>query len=280
MPATPTHSAPATSEPFETASPTAEPLPGQVEVQATAAPDAPAVSVPAADQAALADAVLTDTEKEQIQQGEPVRIELAVTNADATVPEADRSAVTDTAAAAGCTVGQYLDISLLKTVGQTAPVYITDTGEIQVTIVIAVPEGLRAEGRTFRIIRMHDGAADVLEDLDEDGSTITFRTSLFSTYAIAYSVAAADTPTPASTATPTPVPAATDTPTPVPTATPVPVATDASVPTAQPVDPTAAATAPGAPDTGDDAPLALYGIMLLLCAAGLALTFTRKKRAK
>ena len=65
-----------------------------------------------------------------------------------------------------------------------------------ITLVISVPDALRAQGRTFRIIRVHDGVAVVLEDLDSDPDTITIQTDRFSTYVIAYRDPAPTTPQP------------------------------------------------------------------------------------
>ena len=112
--------------------------------------------------------------------------------------------------------------------GQKTP--IADTGTRQITLQLAVPEALQAAERTFRIIRVHEGAADVLDDLDSDPATITFRTNLFSTYAIVYTDGPAATDEPAATETPAPTdePAPTETPAP----TDEPAATDDPAPTA------------------------------------------------
>lgn len=49
-----------------------------------------------------------------------------------------------------------------------------------------IPENLRNSGRTFSIIRVHDGVATTLKDLDGNPITITVESDQFSTYAIAY----------------------------------------------------------------------------------------------
>lgn len=168
-----------------------------VKVTVPADPDAPAVTLPAESRLALENAVLTAKDRALLADGIPITIRLEVTDADDTVPEADALAVAD--ALAGMpdyALGQYLDVSLFKTVGlggQKTP--IADTGTRQITLQLAVPEALQAAERTFRIIRVHDGAADVLDDLDSDPATITFRTNLFSTYAIVYTDGPAATET-------------------------------------------------------------------------------------
>jgi hypothetical protein len=46
---------------------------------------------------------------------------------------------------------------------------------------------LRKDGRTFEIIRLHDGKTDVIQGTyDEKTHVFTFETDKFSTYAIAY----------------------------------------------------------------------------------------------
>ena len=49
-----------------------------------------------------------------------------------------------------------------------------------------IPESLLAEGRTYYIMRNHNGECTLLEDLDEELQTITIATDRFSTYAIMY----------------------------------------------------------------------------------------------
>ena len=55
--------------------------------------------------------------------------------------------------------------------------------EIEVTI--QIPEDIKGKS-TYYIIRNHDGVCDILEDIDDNPDTITFKTDRFSTYAIAY----------------------------------------------------------------------------------------------
>ena len=64
----------------------------------------------------------------------------------------------------------------------------TDTGSRQISFVLEVPEDMRNQDpgiiRTFSVLRVHDGAADVLAQ--GTGDQISVSSSLFSTYAIAY----------------------------------------------------------------------------------------------
>ena len=45
---------------------------------------------------------------------------------------------------------------------------------------------MRSDDRTFSVIRLHNGVAEILPDLDDDPNTITIETDRFSTYAIVY----------------------------------------------------------------------------------------------
>jgi len=85
-------------------------------------------------------------------------------------------------------VGQYLHIGLYKLIGETRE-DITETAN-KIRLVIAVPESMRntdsVNTRAYAVIRMHDGQAETLTDLDSNPNTITIETDRFSTYAIIY----------------------------------------------------------------------------------------------
>ncbi len=49
-----------------------------------------------------------------------------------------------------------------------------------------IPEELKEDGREFYIIRFHEGAYTVLNDIDNKPDAITISTDMFSAYAIAY----------------------------------------------------------------------------------------------
>ena len=130
--------------------------------------------------------LLTDEEKQQVQNGTNIRIVLEVQDAGNTVSSSDKEAVAQ--ALNGYTVGQYLNIDLYKLAG-TDRTDIHETAK-KIKIVIAVPEALRnadsSKTRTFAVVRVHDGRAELLADLDGSADTITIETDRFSTYAIVY----------------------------------------------------------------------------------------------
>lgn len=141
------------------------------------------ISTPAEE---LKDMFLTDEEKQQVQNGTNIRIVLEVQDAGNTVSSSDKEAVAQ--ALNGFTVGQYLNIDLYK-LAEADRTDIHETAK-KIRIVIAVPEALRnadsSKTRTFAVVRVHDGRAELLADLDGSADTITIATDRFSTYAIVY----------------------------------------------------------------------------------------------
>ena len=119
---------------------------------------------------------------EEVAQG--VNVWLDIQDMSATVPQADKDLVQN--ASTNYIVGMYLDINLFKKVGGNAATKVIETnGKVQASIVI--PESLRKSGRTFEIIRVHDGVATAIEGTyDENTHVFTFETDKFSTYALAY----------------------------------------------------------------------------------------------
>ncbi len=139
----------------------------------------------------LADIVLTEAERQQAAGGTSIRIVLDVKDASAGVSAADKKVVAAALGgtlAKGYTLGQYLDINLYKVVGGSRSA-VTQTGR-KITVTIQVPDSLKntdgTKTRTFVVIRVHDGKAELLTDLDNKEDTITIETDRFSTYDIVY----------------------------------------------------------------------------------------------
>ena len=134
----------------------------------------------------LIGAVLTTEDKDLVKAGTDIKIILDIDNIDASVSQSDKQATTDKAD--GYSVGQYLDINLYKLIGENKEKISKTNGKIR--IVIAVPESVKntdsKKTRSYAVVRVHDGVADLLTDLDNDESTITIETDRFSTYALVY----------------------------------------------------------------------------------------------
>ena len=214
---------------------------------------------------------ITADELAQIADGANVDIAL-------TVKEANVSAEIKTAmaqAAKGCTIGQYLDISLFKYMtvngNQQAGVALHTTKDA-LTISVVVPDALihtdSAVNRTYCIVRRHDGAITVLDAaFDAASKTLTFKTDCFSDYAIAYK----DTAVPGIGSNPGSNNSSNDSETKKnEVAAPTPAPTPAS--TSKP------STITAMPQTGDTSNPTLYVVLLVASLLGLAVVFVCKKR--
>lgn len=122
---------------------------------------------------------LTDAE---VAQG--VNVWLDIQDMSASVLQTDKTLIQNTSG--DYTVGLYLDINLFKKVGSNDATKVNETnGKVKASIVI--PESLWKSGRTFEIIRVHDGVATAIAGTyDENTHVFTFETDKFSTYALAY----------------------------------------------------------------------------------------------
>ena len=129
---------------------------------------------------------ITDAE---VVQG--VNVWLDIQDMSASVPQTDKTLIQNTSG--DYTVGLYLDINLFKKVGSNDATKVTETnGKIKASIVI--PKKLRKSGRTFEIIRVHNGEATTITGkYTKKTHVFTFETDKFSTYAIAYKDAASST---------------------------------------------------------------------------------------
>lgn len=141
-----------------------------------------------ADDKTLQDSVLTEEEQARVENGETVDIFLDVTDITDLVSSEEKDKI-------GQKLGQhkvgfYLDINLFKQIGNDQPVKVKETdGKIKISI--KIPAQLlnsdKNVERNYRVIRVHEGVAEVLEGVfDKNNKTFTFETDGFSTYAITY----------------------------------------------------------------------------------------------
>ena len=79
---------------------------------------------------------------------------------------------------------QYLDIQVLLKADDEILGTINELQE-EIEITVAIPEDMKAVGGKYVVIRNHNGKIDVLPTTN-NGDTITFKTGMFSTYALAY----------------------------------------------------------------------------------------------
>lgn len=178
---------------------------GKISTDIEKGENAPTVKIPASNE--LANMLLTPEEKQQVEKGTDIRIVLKVEDASKNVSGADKVLIESAlknGAADGYSIGQYLDINLIKIIGGNNSSRISKTNS-KIKIAITVPEALRntdsGRTRTFAVIRVHDGKAELLNDIDSRADTITIETDRFSTYGIVYKDSGA-----APTVTPSPQP--------------------------------------------------------------------------
>ena len=214
---------------------------------------------------------ITADELAQIADGASVDIVLTVKEAN--VPDEVKTAMAQ--ASKGCTIGQYLDISLFKYMtvngSQQAGVALHTTKNA-LTISVTVPDALintnSAVNRTYCIVRNHEGTITVLDAaFDAASKTLTFKTDRFSDYAIAYK----DTTVPSSGSNPDSNNSSNGSETKKnEVAAPTPAPTPAS--TSKP------STITAMPQTGDTSNPTLYVVLLVASLLGLAVVFVCKKR--
>lgn len=213
---------------------------------------------------------ITADELAQIAHGANVNIVLTVKEAND--PDEVKTAMAQ--AAKDYTIGQYLDISLLKYMtvnGIQQDDVALHTTKDALTISVAVPDALintnSAVNRTYCIVRNHKGTIDVLDAaFDAAGKTLTFKTDRFSIYAIAYK----DTAVPSSGSNPGSNNSSNDSETKKNEVAPTPAPTPASTPKPS--------TITAMPQTGDTSNPTLYVVLLVASLLGLAVVFVCKRR--
>ena len=135
----------------------------------------------------LEDATLTDAEKELLSAGKNINLSILIDKKENSSIDKKDLQLINSKLTGKMQLGEILDIRIEKQVeGEKATTVNKLSKPIQITI--DVPEQLRKDNasRVFSIIHLHNGSVEVLKDLDNDNNTITFETSSFSLYGIAY----------------------------------------------------------------------------------------------
>ncbi len=127
---------------------------------------------------------------------------------EAVIPAAEVQEVRKTLEELGAAAGQWFDISMFMQVNERERQAVHRTPS-EFVYIVKIPEELKKPGRTYYLIRIHDGVVTVITVTEED--LLSGQTDRFSPYLIAYRDAEGSAPTAAPTATPTP--ASTMTPT-------------------------------------------------------------------
>ena len=162
---------------------------GNVTVNSESGENAPSVSMDGETSTKLKEEIiaehLTPEEKAAIANGDNLDVILVVEDAGENVSAADKQVTENVLVNTEYTLGMYLNIDLIKLINGQQVGKITELNS-PIRVTIEIPEELRSANRDFAIVRVHDGAAEILEDVDSDPDTITIVTDKFSTYSIAY----------------------------------------------------------------------------------------------
>ena len=81
--------------------------------------------------------------------------------------------------------GMYLDVEIIKLLNSSPLGNITNL-ENPIRITFEIPEELKKENRSFSMVRVHEGTAEMMTDWDNDPDTLTILSDKFSTYVIVY----------------------------------------------------------------------------------------------
>ena len=126
---------------------------------------------------------LTSDDVMKLLKGSHVDVAVSVTRQDSP-DESDSRIMTN---AIGKKPLQYFDITMLKSIdGTTSRI---DDAATPMKVVMEIPGDIYNAGKTYSILRVHNGELSELPDMDDDPRTITFMTDRFSTYSIAQEVA-------------------------------------------------------------------------------------------
>ncbi|MBQ7562965.1 MAG: InlB B-repeat-containing protein [Lachnospiraceae bacterium] len=121
-----------------------------------------------------------------LADGGEANITVSITKSDDYVDDVSKRIINS---AVGQKPVQYFDLTLMKIV-DGAPENIKELSE-PMEVVIEIPNEIYKSGKTYSVLRAHDGTLTTLPDLDNDPKTITFRTDRFSAYAISEQIATA-----------------------------------------------------------------------------------------
>ena len=154
--------------------------------------DEPKLTAGVADTVAVANAVLTTEQIGLADGGDTIEIRVEVKDITTSVTGQDQEVIESAVTSLrkeqeGMVLGMYVDISMFVKIGDGDWSAVTATDE-QIEVVIGVPEEMQTDGRAYYVIRSHEGAYDILTDMDDKPDTITISTDKFSAYAIAYAL--------------------------------------------------------------------------------------------
>ena len=87
----------------------------------------------------------------------------------------------------GAKIANVMEISILSMNSNGSPAGYVDELSDEIKFTIKAPDKIDGNKYSFSVLRLHAGNVDVLSDIDDNPSTITFMTDKFSAYAVVYS---------------------------------------------------------------------------------------------
>lgn len=123
------------------------------------------------------------------------KLDVVMTVKDETAVSAEDKALVEGALSSDMHIGLLIDVSLVMTKDGVSTVVANSSKPV--SFVIGVPDSIIADGRTYSVIRVHNGAAeDIGGTYDAANKTITVSSDKYSTYAVVYKDAPAPQPQP------------------------------------------------------------------------------------
>lgn len=122
------------------------------------------------------------------------KLDVVMTVKDETAVSAEDKALVEGALSGDMHIGLLVDVSLVMTKDGVSSVVANSSKPV--SFVIGVPDSIIADGRTYSVIRVHNGAAeDIGGTYDAANKTITVSSDKYSTYAVVYKDAPVPQPT-------------------------------------------------------------------------------------
>lgn len=169
-----------------TASPAAESTDNAITAQSVSGEGVPAINIASAADQLLNLAKLSEDENQAVKAGNKTQF---VLSASGMTPTKEEIALIQSVLGNNV-IGQYLNLNLILKISGRADRQITDLSA-PMYIAITIPQNLvnhdSSIERTYRIVRIHDGVATLIDGTyDAATNQFTFATDGFSTYALVY----------------------------------------------------------------------------------------------
>lgn len=127
--------------------------------------------------------IVTDTEAIGTLEGKSLEMHLDITNMTGITKAEDMDAIEKIAKAEGLAIDNTFDITILKTYDGVT-LNVTEMGA-EAEFSMKVPDSMKGKGQ-IKIIHVHEGNAEILENLSTDPNEVRFRTSNLSAFAMTY----------------------------------------------------------------------------------------------